>query len=242
MNRNTRAGLSPRLRMAADLIRPGAVVVDVGTDHAYLPVYLVENGFCPRVIAVDSKTGPLANARATVTARGLGQKIELRLSDGLDGVEPGDADDIVIAGLGGQMTVEILSRALWLKDGAKQVVLQPMTHAEDVRRFLCGNSFTILTETACFDEGRSYICICARYEAGAAATYRAAYCYYGELPSRLDGAARDWLTKQLRRLKKKAQGMRAMGETGEQLAELDLSIDELTEVLGNRQNKSGKTV
>ena len=92
--------LSPRLKTAADMVRKGVVAADIGTDHAYLPSYLVLNGICPRALACDLRKGPLENAAETLERWNISDKITLRLSDGLDELSAGEADDIIMAGIG----------------------------------------------------------------------------------------------------------------------------------------------
>lgn len=157
--------LDTRLKMAADEVRQGKKVVDIGTDHAYLPAYLIENNICPSAIAADIGKGPLENAKKVVsTSKNLSDKITLCLSDGLKEIEPHEAEDIVIAGMGGILISEILSAAPWVKDETKRLILQPMSHAEDVRRYLCENGFEIIKEKACTDGKHNYIIIVAEFK------------------------------------------------------------------------------
>ncbi|MBQ7007325.1 MAG: SAM-dependent methyltransferase, partial [Oscillospiraceae bacterium] len=128
--------LSPRLKAAADMVRCGKKIADIGTDHAHLPIFLVENGICVSAVASDVRPGPIANAKANVEAAGLADKIQLRLASGLDKVSPDEADDIVIAGMGGILMVQLLEVAEWLKDESKHLVLQPQSHAEILREYL----------------------------------------------------------------------------------------------------------
>ena len=156
--------LDARLKMAADEVRQGKRVVDIGTDHAYLPAYLIENSICPSAIAADIGKGPLENARKVVGAsKDLSEKIELRLSDGLKEIKSHEAEDIVIAGMGGILISEILSAAPWVKNEEKRLILQPMSHAEDVRKYLCENGFEIIKEKACTDGRHNYIIIVAEF-------------------------------------------------------------------------------
>lgn len=156
--------LDARLKMAADEVRQGKRVVDIGTDHAYLPAYLIENSICPSAIAADIGKGPLENARKVVGASNdLSEKIELRLSDGLKEIKSHETEDIVIAGMGGILISEILSAAPWVKDEEKRLILQPMSHAEDVRKYLCENGFEIIKEKACTDGRHNYIIIVAEF-------------------------------------------------------------------------------
>ena len=150
--------------MAADEVRQGKKVVDIGTDHAYLPAFLVENGICNNAIAADIGKGPLENAKKVVsTSKELSDRIELRLSDGLKEIKSHEAEDIVIAVMGGILISEILTSAPWVKDETKRLILQPMSHAEDVRRYLCENGFEILKEKACTDGKHNYIIIVAEF-------------------------------------------------------------------------------
>ncbi len=150
--------------MAAEEVRNGKKIADIGTDHAYLPAYLIENGISPYAIAADIGEGPLENARKVVSSSPvLREKIELRLSDGLKEIAPDEADDIIIAGMGGILISEILTAAPWVKDESKRLILQPMSHAEDVRKYLCENGFEILKEKACTDGKHNYIIIVAEF-------------------------------------------------------------------------------
>lgn len=156
--------LDARLKMAADEVRQNKKLVDIGTDHAYLPAFLVENGICNEAIAADIGKGPLENARKVVSAsKELSEKITLRLSDGLKEIDPDEAEDIVIAGMGGILISEILTAAPWVKNETKRLILQPMSHAEDVRRYLCENGFEIIKEKACTDARHNYILIVAEF-------------------------------------------------------------------------------
>lgn len=150
--------------MAAEEVRQGKKVVDIGTDHAYLPAYLIENNICPSAIAADIGKGPLENAKKVVsTSPLLTERIELRLSDGLEKISPDEADDIVIAGMGGILISEILTKAPWVKNESKRLILQPMSHAEDVRKYLCENGFEIIKEKASTDGKHNYIIIVAEF-------------------------------------------------------------------------------
>lgn len=156
--------LDTRLKMAADEVRQGRKVTDIGTDHAYLPAYLIENNICPSAIAADIGKGPLENAKKVVsTSPLLSERIELRLSDGLEKISSDEADDIVIAGMGGILISEILTKAPWVKDENKRLILQPMSHAEDVRKYLCENGFEIIKEKASTDGKHNYIIIVAEF-------------------------------------------------------------------------------
>ena len=93
--------LSKRLETVASFVPKGSNIADIGTDHGYVPIYLVREGQAEHAVAMDVRKGPLERARAHVEAAGLGSRIDVRLSDGLAGLKPGEADCVVIAGMGG---------------------------------------------------------------------------------------------------------------------------------------------
>lgn len=176
--------LRPRLKMTADMVRRGSRVADIGTDHGYLPAWLVKSGKCPGGIAADLRKSPLENAAETLRIYGVEDKISLRLSDGLDSVLCDEYDDVVLAGMGGTLIAEILSREEKLKDKSKRIIVQPNSHSEDVREFFCNNGFTILYENACVDDRRDYIAFCAEYT-GDENNKSGLYYYLGSHP--IDG-------------------------------------------------------
>ncbi|WP_123928877.1 tRNA (adenine(22)-N(1))-methyltransferase [Thermodesulfitimonas autotrophica] len=139
--------LSPRLQAVADLVPPSRCVADIGTDHALLPLYLVEQGIVARVIAVEKEAGPAIVARRTVAARGLMDRIEVRVGDGLAPLRPGEAEIIVLAGLGGEKIATILAHGIETARTARQLVLQPMNRAAILRRWLAENAWRIAAET-----------------------------------------------------------------------------------------------
>lgn len=186
--------LSERILMAAKMVRKGSIVADIGTDHAYLPAWLVLNGICPSALACDLRKGPLDNAKKTVEAYGVADKITLRLSDGFDEIEPFEAQDFIMCGMGGTLMAELLSRAYWLKDSRKRVILQPQSHAEDVRKFLAENGFRILYEDACTDAGKLYCAMTAEY-CGEKISADEAYYYSGELANCKKPEAKEYLIR-----------------------------------------------
>jgi tRNA (adenine22-N1)-methyltransferase len=172
--------LSSRLKTVSEFVRHNSRVADIGTDHAFLPVYLIQNNIAKSVLACDLRKGPLFNAEKTVNQYGLSGRIELRLSDGLDNIEKDEVDDIIICGMGGTLISDILSRAAWLKNPEKRLILQPQSHSEDVRKYLIDNLFEIKYETVCSDTGRIYNCMYAEYT-GVRKTYPDYYFYFGSL-------------------------------------------------------------
>lgn len=203
--------LDTRLRCVAQQVRPGSRLADIGTDHAYLPVWLVENGICPRAIASDLRQGPAAAARRTIEGAGLADRIEVRVGDGLSPLRPGEADDIVMAGMGGETMAAILAACPWAKDSRLHWVFQPMTRPQELRRALLTQGFTILGEQVAKQGERLYLVLRARYDGAPPVTEEAAY-YIGALSAR-EGAA--WLRGQSRHLRRQAAGLRCRGDAGE---------------------------
>lgn len=141
-----RLRLAKRLAALADYVPAGAVVADIGTDHAYLPIFLIEAGISNKVIATDLRTGPLAAALRTVEERRLGDCIELRLGDGLQPLAPGDAEVLVLAGMGGKAIKEILTAGAGVLNDVRRLVMQPMSEAGQLRIWLVENNWKIVDE------------------------------------------------------------------------------------------------
>lgn len=147
--------LSKRLRAVADLVPGGTVLADVGTDHAYIPIALVEEGKIPRALAMDINQGPLMRAEENIKAHGLEEKIEIRLSDGLEKMKKGEADTVLIAGMGGLLTVRILSSKREVLGGAT-LVLQPQSDLPSVRGWLTEEGYAITAEDLVLEDGKYY--------------------------------------------------------------------------------------
>lgn len=147
--------LTPRLRLLADWVPPGARLADIGTDHAYLPVWLRLHGRAAFAIACDLREGPLARARETGRTWGA-DGIDYRLGNGLAVVSPEEADTVVIAGMGGENIAAILARAPWTADGRHTLLLQPQSRAEVLRAFLAESGYAIRREALVKDRGTLY--------------------------------------------------------------------------------------
>lgn len=145
----------------AALVPKAAKVVDVGSDHGYLSIFLVEQGIASAVIATDIRPGPLASAKRNVCEAGLSENIQLRLCDGLEAVSPPEADVILIAGMGGETIIGILERARWAWSENRLLVLQPQSKQTELRKWLYQNGCGIRSEHLAQDAGRLYPILCA---------------------------------------------------------------------------------
>ena len=150
--------LSPRLQLLADWVPQGARLADVGTDHAYLPVWLTLHGRVTSAIASDLRKGPLERARETGRTYEA-EGIDYRLGDGLAFIRPEEADTIVIAGMGGENIASILAAAPWTADGQHTLLLSPHTKAEELRLFLMDHGYAIRREALVNDRGTIYPCM-----------------------------------------------------------------------------------
>ena len=148
--------LSERLAMSAGMVTAGSSVADVGCDHAHTCIWLVKHAGVPKAIAMDVRTGPLSHAEANIRLYGLDEQIKTRLSDGLDALSPGETDTIIIAGMGGTLTVQILERGLEKAKAAKEMILQPQSDLGMVRKFLREHGFCIIEEKMCKEFGKFY--------------------------------------------------------------------------------------
>ncbi len=203
--------LDARLSAVASLVRVGSRVADIGTDHAYLLTYLIEKGICPEGIAADLRKGPLENARQTVIDAGLSDKVELILSDGLENIKENSCDDIVLAGMGGNLIAEILSKAQWIKNENINIVAQPMTHAEVLRQFFLDNGFEITKEKTAADGKRFYCIILAKYT-GEKKKHDISYIYTGQLFENNDEITYKYIDKMLTTLRKKLSALVCAGK------------------------------
>lgn len=218
------------------MVRRGNAVADIGTDHAYLPAYLVLNGISPKALACDVRKGPLDNAKKTVEQYGISDKITLRLSDGFDEILPSEAEDFVMCGMGGTLMEELVSRTEWLKDKSKRIIVQPQSHAEDIRRYFAENGFEILFEDACIDSGKIYCAMAAEYT-GKTTERNISYIHTGKLPECGKPEAKLYLENILSRLKTKLEAERLHGSP-ENTAFLEKVTSETEEIINEMHTDS----
>lgn len=153
--------LSQRLLKIASQIPSGSKVADIGTDHAYLPIYLVKNDVANYAIAMDINKGPLEKADSNITKYRMDNYVETRLSNGLKKLKPSEVDVVVVAGMGGLLICDILNNGLDVVKSVKRLVLQPQTEQPEVRKLLHRLGFSIVNEIMVEDAGKYYNIITA---------------------------------------------------------------------------------
>ncbi|EGD46123.1 protein of unknown function DUF633 [Ruminiclostridium papyrosolvens DSM 2782] len=155
--------LKGRLKLIADKVPKCNVLADIGTDHAYIPIYLVQNGVCQKAIASDVKIGPVKMASNNISLYKLSEKIETRLGNGLDTIEINEADSIIIAGMGGTLLTELLEANKPKTVNADTLVLQPMNDLHVVRKWLYDNAFEIYDEEMVAEGPKIYFVLSAKF-------------------------------------------------------------------------------
>lgn len=153
--------LDNRLRAVADFVKSGKIAADIGTDHGYLAIALVEEGKCAQVIAVDKNEGPYLAACRTVHSAVMQHAVDVRLGDGLCPISPGEVSVICIAGMGGTLMKDILENSMQVTEQADQLVLQPMNNAGELRRWLYEHDWHISDEALAEADGKLYEIISA---------------------------------------------------------------------------------
>ncbi len=200
-----------RLQTAAAMIPPGGVTVDVGTDHGYIPIWLLQNGICSFAVASDIHRGPLDRARENAALYGVADRLALYLCDGLDGVEPekNGVTDVCICGMGGELIASIVTRCEYVKEKQVRLVLQPMSSGYELRRDLLANGFAIREERLCQAAGRVYSCMGAVYT-GERAAYSEGELLWGR-QNPADPLWQAWMERHRRALEKQLRGRDAGG-------------------------------
>ena len=209
--------LNNRLELCAEMVRKGSRIADIGTDHAYLPVWLVRAGFASFALACDIKAEPLKAGELTIKKYHAEDLVETRLCDGLMSVSPNEVDDIIIAGMGGETIVHILSEAPWLKDSSKKLILQPMSKHELVIEYLCKNGFELNEHKCTVADGKIYTAFSAIYS-GKAEAPSELFAYTGLLTPSDEDSCR-FLNSVLNHLEKKSKADPHFGEIANEIKE-----------------------
>ena len=155
--------LSKRLSTAASYVRSGAFVADIGTDHAYLPIYLVSSGIAKGALASDVNEGPILKAKENITRYGQEKLVFTQIANGLEGVEAYSPTDILICGMGGELIAKIIDASSYVKNSGIRLILQPMTSVYELREYL-SQGFSTIAENVVCEDGKIYQIICAEYD------------------------------------------------------------------------------
>lgn len=147
--------LSDRLARVASMVEIGATVADVGTDHGYMTVWLLQNEIAKYVYATDINKAPLERARARISYCGLADRAETVLCSGVDKLEPNCVDTIIVAGMGGETMISILETSAWAKENVR-IILQPQSKQAELRQWLFDNAYDITSEDLIVDGGKTY--------------------------------------------------------------------------------------
>lgn len=148
--------ISDRLTRVANMMDRCKTMADIGTDHGYIPIFLLKNNICERAIASDINKGPVQKAVTNIKYYGLESKIQCRQGPGLSTLKPGEVQSAVIAGMGGHLIISILEEEAIIAHKLKSIILQPVQHSKVLRKYLYENGYKILDEDLCYDEGKYY--------------------------------------------------------------------------------------
>lgn len=191
--------IKERLLKIASQLEKCNCLADIGTDHAYIPVYAIKNGLCKKAIASDIGVGPLKTAKKNVDLYGYKNSIELRLGNGLETLNPNEADTIVIAGMGGTLIVELLNKSIEIAKNAK-LILQPMNYVEKLREFLFLNGYKFIDEDLVQDGRKLYVIITVIWT-GKVENFSAEDCYINYNLLKDNPAFPKYIEKQISRSK-----------------------------------------
>lgn len=216
--------LSKRLQRIAYFVRPGDKIVDVGTDHAYIPIWLLLNGIAAAAYATDIRSGPLDRAQKDADHFGVSERLKLTQCDGLLQTDPDAVDTVIIAGMGGETIMGILSAAPWTR--GKRLILQPQTKQDELREWLRANGFTISDAALVYDTGRIYLVWLV--EQGEMPPFHGVDA---PLLTQRDELLKPYLEDQIKRLRKRLYGAEHASQPDEPLtASLRDRLNELEEL------------
>lgn len=214
--------LTERLQAIANMVDKGSVVADIGTDHAYLPVFLIQQGICEKALACDINPAPLEKGNQNIVFNHLQDKIKTRLCDGLDGIKEDEADTFIIAGMGADVIIHILSGCPYIFDEKYTLIIQPMTRYYSLTKWLYENGFEIL-EQSCTHEGRRPYTIMKIKYSGKKTPYSQGDLYLGNMDTS-DPECKNFLLGEVHKLRKRVLG--------------DENLKEVLEVLEEKLNDS----
>ena len=199
--------LGKRLLSASKFVRQGAYFADIGTDHAHLPLFLLDEGIIERAVCTDINKGPLESAIRNAEERGHSDKITFRLTDGAAGLSDMGITDYAICGMGGELIANIIESSEHLRRDGVRLILQPMSKQAHLRRAISKLGFITVGESYSYDAGKYYVCICAEYS-GEPREINDFEAEFGNLPPRADFSPemQGYFDEKIKALKKAADG------------------------------------
>lgn len=206
--------LSNRLSTCAELVTPGSKIADIGTDHAYIPIYLGLTKKISHALACDVRSGPLENAKKNINFYNLNNIIETRLSDGLKNISENEADEIIIAGMGGNMISNILENCSWKNKESKRFILQPMKYENKLRSYLALKGYEIQSETTVICSEKVYIvmtCVFTNIPYKITTVQE----YIGKISINQNSSSKSYIKKQIKNLQNLKKGATAVGNITE---------------------------
>lgn len=227
--------ISNRLLACAALVPQGAKVADIGTDHGFLPIHLLQNGVCEYVLAADLREKPLQTAKTNAARFGTENRTDFRLSDGLHNIKPDEFDTLVCAGMGGDCIALILDAAPWIKDEKYTLILQPQSSGNDLRRYLGENGYSVEEEHLVQDGRFLYAVMKVRFGGGRPLTPGEQYASAALIASG-DPLLTPYLSRIVRSLKETVAGV-SKGDTDDdrrKLAYYSAALQEISERLNSQ--------
>lgn len=198
--------LSQRLLKCAEMITTGSKIADIGTDHAHIPIYLALNKKITHAIAADLREGPIENAKQNIKFYGLENIIETRLSDGLENISENEADEILIAGIGGNIIINILEKIHWKN---KRFIIQPMKYEKRLRTYMAKTGYPLLSERAVICSKKVYTVMEVIFTGEKYAITPEEECIGKIRPNKNDIASIAYIKKQIKDLENHKKGAHA---------------------------------
>ena len=222
--------LDKRLEVAASYVRKNHRCVDVGTDHAYLAVYLYEKNITRHIIACDINEKPFNAAKKTIKDHHLNGKIEVVLSNGLSNISDEQAEDIIVCGMGGELIMSIIMASSYTKSSEKRFILQPMTNAPYLRKALYEHGYEIVEETPIVDKNHVYTVMLVVYT-GKVEEVTTLFSHVGKIPINHTPATKKYIENQFYKQSKKAEGLKKSSQKSKLADECELLAFEIKKLL-----------
>ena len=223
--------ISERLKEIASMVTTGNTVADIGTDHGYVPVYLCKNNISNHIIAMDINEGPLKIARQNIKGAELEDKVDIRQSAGFENIKPGEADTAIIAGMGGELIVRILSEHPEVVSKLKELILSPQSEINNVREYLSGTCHMIVNEKMILEDGKFYTIIKTE-NSGCGTKYSELEYNFGPvLIRKREPVFMDYLNMRLDKAEKILENIKSANSDPDRITEIEKEITEINKIL-----------